>query len=146
MQGNNFVAILDTEGNIHQVERSGNIHVGVDLQTIAELKNEIQEQQEVIENYYNKLVELGVIEVPKTAEEIALDVAEKQLKLAEETALNQQHMINNQNSIIEKMMQKMENIEEKMNKNGGEKHELFNENGIECSNSESGTGNRKKSK
>jgi len=35
MQGNNFVAILDTEGNIHQVERSGNIHVGVDLQTIA---------------------------------------------------------------------------------------------------------------
>ena len=143
MQGNNFVAILDTEGNIHQVERSGNIHVGVDLQTIAELKNEIQEQQEVIENYYNKLVELGVIEVPKTAEEIALDVAEKQLKLAEETALNQQHMINNQNSIIEKMMQKMENIEEKMNKNGGEKNEFLNENGDGINNSDSVKGNKK---
>ena len=143
MQGNNFVAILDTEGNIHQVERSGNIHVGVDLQTIAELKNEIQEQQEVIENYYNKLVELGVIEVPKTAEEIALDVAEKQLKLAEETALNQQKMINNQNSVLEKLLQKMDIMEEKINKTGGEKNEFLNENGDGINNSDSVKGNKK---
>ena len=143
MQGNNFVAILDTEGNIHQVERSGNIHVGVDLQTIAELKNEIQEQQEVIENYYNKLVELGVIEVPKTAEEIALDVAEKQLKLAEETALNQQKMINNQNSVLEKLLQKMDIMEEKINKTGGEKNEFLNENGDGINNTDSVKGNKK---
>ena len=143
MQGNNFVAILDADGNIYQVERSGNVHVGVDLQTIAELRNENQEQQEVIENYYNKLVELGVIELPKTAEQIALEVAEKQLKIAEETALNQQQMINNQNSIIEKMMQKMENIEEKINKTGGEKNEFLNENGDGIHNTNSVKGNKK---
>jgi len=145
MQGNVFMGSLDKDGNILQMDRAtnNNIIIGVDLETVADLKNELESQQEIIDNYYNKLVELGVIEVPKTAEQIASETAEKQLKLAEETALNQQKMINNQNSLLEKMMQKMELLEEKINKNGGEKHELLNENGDGIHNTDSVKSNKK---
>jgi F0F1-type ATP synthase membrane subunit b/b' len=55
--------------------------VGIDSQREQELTAQITEMQEVIDNYYNKLVELGAIEVPKTAEQIAREQAAQQAEI-----------------------------------------------------------------
>ena len=43
--------------------------------------NQISEMQEVLDGYYNKLVELGVITPPKTAEQIAMERTAEQTEM-----------------------------------------------------------------
>ena len=143
---NVFMARLDKDGNIYQVDKVTNsdVVVGVDMQTVKEFEDTITSQQDVIDNYYNKLVELGVIEVAKTSEQIALESAEKQLKIVQDTAEKQQQILENQNAVLNKMMVKLENMEAKTNKTGGEKDELFNENDERAVNTVNSKVNKKK--
>lgn len=82
---NLFTGRLDLDGTIYNANMRGvGTKVGIDAEREQELLNQISEQEEIIKNYYDKLVSLGVIEVPKTPEEIALEQA------AAQATINQQ--------------------------------------------------------
>lgn len=92
---NTFVAMIDQNGFIRDISsgRRGEI-IGVDYQKEEEYKQTISDMQETLDNYYNKLVELGAIEIPKSPEAIAQEAAAEQLRMAQEQAA-QQAKINN---------------------------------------------------
>jgi len=69
--------------------------VGCDSQKEQDYIAQISEMQATIDNYYAKLVELGVIQPPKTAEEIARDAAAEQLKIVQEQARQQSEINSN---------------------------------------------------
>jgi hypothetical protein len=79
---NMFYGIIDLDGNIFELNghRKGK-QVGVDLEKEQDYIKEIAERDEIIENYYNKLVEIGVIVPPKTAEQIAIEQADEQREI-----------------------------------------------------------------
>lgn len=79
---NIFTGMIDEQGNIYEAStgRKRQI-VGVDSQREQELLNQINDMQVTIDNYYEKLVELGVITPPKTAEEIATEQAAQQSQI-----------------------------------------------------------------
>lgn len=73
---NIFTASIGQDGVIYQEKSGGQVPVGADMQTV-------QEMQATIDNYYEKLVEVGIIKKEKTAEEIA------QEQLAQQQQINQ---------------------------------------------------------
>ena len=93
-QATPFVAVIDTSGVIYQTDSGRKRQaVGVDLQRESELTGQIEEMQEVIENYFQKLVELGAIVPEKSPEQVAREAAEEQLRIAREQS-EQQARIN----------------------------------------------------
>jgi hypothetical protein len=79
---NIFTAIIDQEGTIYAAGTGRQRQVvGIDTQKEQEYLNTISSMQETIDNYYNKLVELGVINPPKTPEQIALEQAAQQAEI-----------------------------------------------------------------
>lgn len=91
---NTFVALIDQNGYIRDMStgRRGEV-IGIDYQKEEEYKATIAEMQETLDNYYNKLVELGAITIPKTPEQIAQEAAAEQVRIAQEQA-EQQATIN----------------------------------------------------
>jgi hypothetical protein len=90
-----FVAVIDKDGVIYQnVSGRKGAAVGIDLQREGKLLEQIEKMQDIIDNYYNKLVEVGVIVPPKTAEEVAKEAADEQLRIFREQA-EEQSKINN---------------------------------------------------
>lgn len=91
---NTFVALVDRNGYIRDmsVSRRGEI-IGMDYQKEEEYKQTIAAMQETLDNYYNKLVELGAITIPKSPEQIAQEAAAEQLRIVQEQA-EQQASIN----------------------------------------------------
>lgn len=87
---NVFTGMIDENGDIWDfVSGRKNTKIGIDLQKEASLQRDNEDLQEIVENYYNKLVEVGVITKPKTAEEIAQEqISLIQNKLDEQTAIN----------------------------------------------------------
>lgn len=76
---NIFSGMIDSDGNIFSANtRNNGTKIGIDAQREKELLDQISEQEDIIKNYYDKLVELGVIEIPKTPEELAQEQAEQQ--------------------------------------------------------------------
>lgn len=76
---NYYSVMIDTNGDIYQIngyQKAGKI--GIDTRKELDYTNTISEMQETLDGYYNKLVELGVITPPKSAEEIAAEAAEQQ--------------------------------------------------------------------
>ena len=91
MYGQNvFTGVIDESGVIWDfIGGRKNKQVGIDSQKESELLAEIEELKEITDNYYNKLVELGVITPPKTAEEIAREQMETiEKRLTEQTTIN----------------------------------------------------------
>lgn len=87
---NLFTGVLELDGTIYTAStRNNRRKIGIDSQREEELLRQINEQEEIIKNYYDKLVEIGIITPPKTSEEIAAE----QLRLAQEQA-EQQALIN----------------------------------------------------
>jgi len=86
-QDNVFVGIIDNDGTIYQFanHRKGAV-VGIDMHREKEMQGQIGEMQEIIENYYQKLIEVGVIVPEKTPAEIAQAAAEEQLEIARQQA------------------------------------------------------------
>lgn len=83
---NVFTAVIDQDGIIYEAGTGRKRQVvGIDTQKEQEYIKTIAELRETLDNYYNKLVSLGVITPPKTPEEIAAE----QLKLAQEQAAQQ---------------------------------------------------------
>src|SRR5919108_5441268 len=92
---NIFTAIIDQEGTIYAAGTGRQRQVvGIDTQKEQEYLNTISSMQETIDNYYNKLVELGVINPPKTPEQIALEQAAQQAEINAKLleAINGLHM------------------------------------------------------
>lgn len=76
---NIFTGMIDMDGNIYNASmRNTRTKIGIDAQKESELLAQISEMQETLDNYREKLIELGVIEVPKTPEQIAQEQAEQQ--------------------------------------------------------------------
>lgn len=88
---NIFTGAIDRDGTIYQANMRNKTKIGIDSEREQELLNQMSEMQATLDNYYGKLVELGEIKVPKSAEEIAAE----QLRMAQEQA-EQQAMINQQ--------------------------------------------------
>jgi hypothetical protein len=65
---------------------------------------------EKAEEYYSWLVRIGEIVPEKTAEEIAREATEEQLRFAEERNQKQDELIQKQTQMLEMMMQKIEDI------------------------------------
>lgn len=83
---NVFTAVIDQDGIIYEAGTGRKRQVvGIDTQKEQEYIKTIAELRETLDNYYGKLVSLGVITPPKTPEEIAAE----QLKLAQEQAAQQ---------------------------------------------------------
>ena len=84
-QARPFTAVINADGIIYEygVGRQRTA-VGIDLQKENEYVKQIAEMQEVIDNYYNKLIELGEIVPPKSVEQIALEqqAEQKEINLA----------------------------------------------------------------
>ena len=83
---NVFTGIINMSGDIFEMNgyRQGN-KVGIDAEKENEYIKQIAEMQTVIDNYFDKLVELGAIVPPKSAEQIAAE----QLAIAQEQAAQQ---------------------------------------------------------
>lgn len=83
-QRGQYIYCYIDNGNIVQVDTSStgqsNKVVGVVSQVYDSLSNELNDLRDTCMGYYNKLVELGAITVPKTPEEIS----ETQSKVLEE--------------------------------------------------------------
>jgi len=79
---NIFTGIISEDGTIYEYG-SGRKRtvIGIDAQKEQEYIKQISDMQETITNYYNKLVELHIIEIPKTPEQIALEQAAEQNKI-----------------------------------------------------------------
>lgn len=76
---NIFTGRINMDGEIFTTNMRGlGSKVGIDVEREQELLKQIEEMQGVIDNYYQKLVDLGAIEVPKTSEQIAQEQAEQQ--------------------------------------------------------------------
>lgn len=81
---NIFTAIIGEDGTIYEATTGRKRQpVGVDIQREQELLKQIGEMQDVIDNYYGKLVELGAIVPPKSAEDIAREQAAQQALINE---------------------------------------------------------------
>jgi len=79
---NIFTAIIDENGVIYEASTGRKRQaVGIDAQKEQEYQQTIAEMQERLDSYYAKLVELGVIQIPKTTEEIALEQAAQQAEI-----------------------------------------------------------------
>ena len=79
---NIFSGIIDQEGNIFEINgyRKGQ-KIGVDTQRENELLKQIDEITGITDSYRDRLVELGVIQMPKTPEQIATEQANEQQKI-----------------------------------------------------------------
>lgn len=76
---NIFTAVIDENGVIWEAGTGRKRQaVGIDSQREQDYQSQISEMQGTIENYYNKLVELGVIVPPKSPEQIAQEAVEQQ--------------------------------------------------------------------
>ena len=80
-----FTAVIGTDGTIYEAglgrDRSP---VGIDAQREAELQSQISDMQSVLDEYYNKLVQLGEIVPVKSAEQIASEQAAAQAEINRE--------------------------------------------------------------
>ena len=82
MSDNIFTAVIDENGDIYDASTGRKRQkVGIDAQREQELLQEMDEMKIVLDNYYEKLVELGEIKPPKTAEQIALEQAAAQSEI-----------------------------------------------------------------
>lgn len=83
---NVFTGIIDQDGYIYKMNgyRKGPV-IGVDTEKEQEYQKTIADMTETLDSYYAKLVQLGVIQLPKTPE----DIAAEQLRLAQEQAAEQ---------------------------------------------------------
>lgn len=101
---NYFTGMIDESGTIWDLAAGRKqTAIGIDNQRENEYKTTIADLQEVVDNYYNKLVELGVIQKQKTAEEI------------------QQEIIDNQNNLLKDMMNSLAEVKnelKELKKNG----------------------------
>lgn len=79
---NIFTAIIDEQGVIWEAGTGRKRQaVGIDAQKEQEYQAQISEMQGVIDNYYNRLVELGEINPPKSADQIAQEQAAQQAEI-----------------------------------------------------------------
>jgi len=72
-----FVAYIDKDGTIWREGTNGRSIAGYDVKYVSEL-------QERLDEYYNKLVELKVIELPKTPEQIIQEQNQQQAEFNKE--------------------------------------------------------------
>lgn len=82
---NIFTGMIDLNGDIYQASVGRNRQkIGIDIQKESELLKQIEEMQSVIDNYYDKLVELGEIIPVKSVEQIAMEqqAEQKEINLA----------------------------------------------------------------
>lgn len=81
---NIFTAMIDEQGVIWEAGTGRKRQaVGIDAQKEQDYQAQIAEMQERLDQYYNKLVEIGVITPPKSAEQIAQEQAAQQAKINE---------------------------------------------------------------
>ena len=83
-----FSAAIDTDGKIYEVTLGFPLRkvalVGIDIDSEQELREELNQAYIQLEEYRDKLIELGVIEIPKSAEQIAIEQAEEQREINRE--------------------------------------------------------------
>lgn len=87
---NIFTGMIDENGVIWDMATGRKRQaIGIDAQKEQEYQHTITEMQETLDNYYAKLVELGVITPVKTPEQIAQEAAAEQVRIAQEQAAQQ---------------------------------------------------------
>jgi len=79
---NIFTAMIDETGTIWEASTGRKRQsVGIDAQKEQEYIAQIAEMQERLDQYYAKLVDLGIISPPKSAEQIAQEQAAQQAEI-----------------------------------------------------------------
>ena len=77
---NVFTGIIAEDGTICDAGRNRR-EIGIDKQRESELLEQIRQQQERLDEYYDKLVEVGVITPPKTPEQLLQEQAVQQQEI-----------------------------------------------------------------
>lgn len=131
---NIFTAMISEDGTIYETSTGRKRQpIGIDMQKEQEYQVQIAEMQGTIDNYFEKLVELGVIQIPKTPEEIATE----QLRIAQEQA-EQQAQIN------QSLLEAINSLKTELKEMKADEHDRdSSEFGIK-SNRQNSTNNRKK--
>lgn len=114
-----FNGIIDDNGNIYKLEYGQRTVVGVTADVFTELKsnaekalNRNEELAKEKDNYYNMLVEHGIIKKPKTLEDRIMDLEKNNMEIVQ---------VNN------KILSALENINLTLNKNHERLEVLENE-------------------
>lgn len=114
-----FNGIIDDNGNIYKIEYGQRTVVGVTAEVFTELKsnaeralNRNEELAKEKDNYYNMLIEHGIIQKPKTIEDRIIDLEKNNIEITQ---------INN------KILSALENINLTLNKNHERLEVLENE-------------------
>lgn len=114
-----FNGIIDDNGNIYKLEYGQRTVVGVTADVFTELKsnaekalNRNEELAKEKDNYYNMLVEHGIIKKPKTLEDRIMDLEKNNIEIVQ---------VNN------KILSALENINLTLNKNHERLEVLENE-------------------
>ena len=84
--------------------------IGRTIAWCNDIESAFNEATNKIDEYYNWLVRLGEIVPEKTAEEIAKETAEEQLRLANEQIAKQDERFEQQQLMLLEMMKKLESI------------------------------------
>ena len=97
--------------------------IGHTLAWCNDLENAYNEALSKLDEYYNWLVRIGEIVPPKTAEEIAQEAAEEQIKIAKEVANEQIQVMREQNekqaALIDMQMEAMKAMLQEIKGIGG---------------------------
>lgn len=114
-----FNGIIDDNGNIYKIEYGQRTVVGVTAEVFTELKsnaeralNRNEELAKEKDNYYNMLIEHGIIQRPKTIEDRIIDLEKNNIEITK---------INN------KILSALENINLTLNNNKERLEVLENE-------------------
>lgn len=120
---NIFTGIIGDNGDIFLASSSREQKkVGIDnrregelIQEIRERDEAIQDRDELIENWRTVLIENGLLEIPKTPEELAQEMAQEQLKTVQESAAEQlriaQEAAQQNNLFMSEMLKTMQSMQ-----------------------------------
>ena len=124
---NTFVAEISKDGNIYNA-RSGAL-VGIDNEKAQEMESVFEKEKAemlgLIENYYNKLVELGVIVPEKSPAEITQAAMEEQLTLARQQAQRQAEINAEMLSMMKTMQEEMNTLKASQGVSGGKPETVY---------------------
>lgn len=106
-----FTGDRDTDGTIYSIgvgrER---LKVGIDFQREQELLNAIGEMQETLDNWREVLIKNGLLDIPKTAEELQAEAAAEQMQFMQKQAQEQAEINQALLKAIEGLNQKVEGL------------------------------------
>lgn len=110
-----FTGDIDKDGTIYSVGTGRErVRVGIDAQREQELLSAMGEMQETLDNWREVLIKNGLLEIPKTAEQLQAEAAAQQIQYMQEQAAEQASI----NQALLRAIEGLNNTVEELKNNG----------------------------